>query len=157
MEELKLGQKYRVIVDFAHTPNALEVMLTQLRKELPEGKKLILVFGCAGLRDHTKRPMMGTIATRLADKVIITAEDPRTENLDDIYHDISSGLSTSYLALCTREDDRQKAIELAIKSAKSGDIVVATGKGHEKSLCIGTTEYPWSDKTAFEKAIKKYA
>jgi UDP-N-acetylmuramoyl-L-alanyl-D-glutamate--2,6-diaminopimelate ligase len=93
--------------------------------------------------------MMGEIATRLADKVIITAEDPRTESLDTIYADIAAKNSL-------REDDRQKAISLAIKLAKKGDIVVATGKGHEKSMCFGTTEYPWSDREAIEKAIKKY-
>lgn len=148
-EEIKNTLGFRTIVDFAHTPNALEVLLTQLRKELPKGKKLILVFGVAGLRDHSKRPMMGEIATRLADKVIVTAEDPRTEDLGDIYNDITAKGSI-------REDDRQKAINLAVKSAKAGDIVVATGKGHEKSMCFGTTEYPWSDKEALEKAIKNY-
>ncbi len=149
LEEIKNNLGFRTIVDFAHTPNALEKVLTELRAQLPKGKKLILVFGAAGLRDHSKRSMMGEIATRLADKVIITAEDPRTESLDAIYADIAAKNSL-------REDDRQKAISLAIKLAKKGDIVVATGKGHEKSMCFGTTEYPWSDREAIEKAIKNY-
>jgi UDP-N-acetylmuramoyl-L-alanyl-D-glutamate--2,6-diaminopimelate ligase len=108
---------------------------------------------------------MGEIATRLADKVIITAEDPRTESLDTIYNDIVSNITPKPpLKLrggaegrgVIRVDDRQKAISEAIKLAKKGDIVVATGKGHEKSMCFGTTEYPWSDREAIEKAIKNY-
>lgn len=165
LEEIKNNLGFRTIVDFAHTPNALEKVLTELKSQLPKNKKLILVFGCAGLRDHTKRPMMGEIATRLADKVIITAEDPRTENIDDIYKDIVSNITPKPpLKLrggaegggVTRVDDRQEAINKAVGQAKTGDIVVVTGKGHEKSMCFGTTEYPWSDKQALERAIKKY-
>ena len=150
MEEIKLGQPFRVIVDFAHTPNALEQVLTTLKAQKKPKAQLILVFGCAGLRDHTKRPMMGEIAKRLADAVIVTAEDPRTEKLDDIFNQITDGDDWF-----RREDDRQKAINLAVGMAGPGDIVVATGKGHEKSMCFGITEYPWSDREAFEKAIKQ--
>lgn len=150
MEEIKLGQPFRAIVDFAHTPNALEQVLKTLNAQRSAHKKLILVFGCAGLRDHTKRPMMGEIAKRLADAVIVTAEDPRTEKLDDIFNQITDG--DGWFG---REDDRQKAIQMAVNMAKPGDIVVATGKGHEKSMCFGKTEYPWSDREAFEKAIKQ--
>ena len=150
MEEIKLGQPFRVIVDFAHTPNALEQVLTTLKAQKKPKAQLILVFGCAGLRDHAKRPMMGEIAKRLADAVIVTAEDPRTEKLDDIFNQITDGDDWF-----RREDDRQKAINLAVGMAGPGDIVVATGKGHEKSMCFGITEYPWSDREAFEKAIKQ--
>lgn len=176
MEEIKLGQKFRAIVDFAHTPNALSQVLKELKNQKLKNSKLILVFGCAGLRDHTKRPMMGEIAMRLADKIIITAEDPRTEKLDDIYRQITSPLpspESSFSRFANRrggstavegevfggevfrEDDRQKAINLAVGMAKPGDIVVVTGKGHEKSMCFGKTEYPWSDREAFAKAIKQ--
>ncbi len=157
MEEIKLGQNFRAIVDFAHTPNALEQVLRELKNQKSKGKSLIVVFGCAGLRDKSKRPMMGEIAARLADKVIITAEDPRSERLEDIYNQIISKVQDSRFNKIFREDDRQKAINMAVKMAKPGDIVVATGKGHEKSMCFGKTEYPWSDREAFEKAIKKYA
>ena len=178
MEEIKLGQPFRAIVDFAHTPNALEQVLKELRKQLflpldsaRDENKLILVFGCAGLRDHAKRPMMGKIAARLADKVIITAEDPRTESLDDIYRQITSSLpspesstsrfagrrggSTAVGGEVFRVDDRQLAINKAVSLAKPGDIVVVTGKGHEKSMCFGKTEYPWSDREAVGKAIRR--
>lgn len=161
MEEIKLGQQFRVIVDFAHTPNALEQVLFTLRKQLflpldsaRDENKLILIFGCAGLRDHTKRPLMGSAAAKYADKVIVTAEDPRTEKLEDIYQQIMSGVRSSVFGKVTREDDRQQAINTAIKMAKPGDIVVITGKGHEQSMCFGTTETPWSDKQAVEKALK---
>ena len=159
MEEIKWPEaclpagRFRVIVDFAHTPNALEQVLRELKTQKSKLQKLILVFGCAGLRDHTKRPLMGKIAVKYADKVIITAEDPRTENLDQIYEQIVSKLSTEHLALVTREDDRQKAINMAVAMAKLGDIVVVAGKGHEKSMCFGKTEIPWSDREAVEKAI----
>lgn len=148
MEEVNLGQKFRAIVDFAHTPNALQNVLTELKSQLKKEKRLIVVFGCAGLRDHTKRPLMGQIAKKLADIVIVTAEDPRTESLDDIYAQITHNQSGF-----KREDDRQKAINLAVKSAKPGDIVVACGKGHERSMCFGHTEVPWSDRDALQAAI----
>lgn len=160
MEEIKLGQPFRVIVDFAHTPNALEQVLSSLKNS----KKLILVFGCAGLRDHSKRPMMGEIAVKYADKVIVTAEDPRTESLDEIYRNITSldfpplklrgGTEEGDTGKVLRIDDRQTAINKAVTLARKGDIVVVTGKGHEKSMCFGTTEYPWSDQEAVKKAIK---
>ncbi len=153
MEEIKLGQKFRAVVDFAHTPNALNQILSELRNQVIKGNKLILVFGCAGLRDKSKRPMMGEIAKRLADVAIVTAEDPRTESLDEIYNDITLP-STAVGGEVFRVDDRQKAINLAVGMAKMGDIVVVTGKGHEKSMCFGNTEYPWSDKEAVIKALK---
>jgi len=154
MEEIRAGQKFRAVVDFAHTPNALEQALKTLRSQLKSGKQLILVFGCAGLRDHSKRPLMGNVATMLADKVIVTAEDPRIEKLDAIYEDITYGLSAKQLLKVQRLDDRQQAIALAVSLAKPGDIVVATGKGHEKSMCFGTVEYPWSDRESMEQAIR---
>lgn len=151
-EEIKLGQKFRVIIDFAHTPNALNQLLIQLNKELPKNKNIILVFGCAGLRDHQKRPLMGRIAHRLANLVIITAEDPRTERVADIFQQIISK-TPSHSPKIIREDNRQRAINLAVRLARINDIVVITGKGHEKSICFGTTEFPWSDQKAVKKTI----
>ncbi|MDO8487885.1 MAG: UDP-N-acetylmuramoyl-L-alanyl-D-glutamate--2,6-diaminopimelate ligase [bacterium] len=148
LEEIKIGQTFRAIVDFAHTPNALEKLLTELRSQLAANKQLILVFGCAGRRDAAKRPMMGQIATKLADQVIITAEDPRTESLDEIYQQITQGKGKFI-----RQDDRQQAINHAVRLAKGGDIVVVAGKGHERSMCFGKTEYPWSDQKAVKQAV----
>lgn len=153
-EEIKLGQKFRVIIDFAHTPNALRQLLIQLKKELPQGKRLILVFGCAGHRDHQKRPQMGKIAHQLTDKVIITIEDPRNENLSDIFKQITSNIPLSSQKII-RNDNRQKAIDLAFTLAESDDIIVITGKGHEKTMCVDGIEYPWSDQSAVRNAVKQ--
>lgn len=150
MQEIKLGQKFRVFIDFAHTPNALKNALKTLNK-LPH-KKLIAVFGCAGLRDREKRPLMGKIASSLADKVVLTAEDPRTESLTSIFNQICSGIKDQQKII--RQPDRQKAINLAmINLVKVDDIVGVFGKGHEQSMCFGTEEFPWSDEKVVRQAI----
>lgn len=150
-----------IIVDFAHTPNALEEALLSLQsKSSPKGGKghrgkLILVFGCAGLRDISKRPMMGEIASRLADHVILTAEDPRTEDVWSIIHQIKSGVQSGHQKIVSIAD-RYKAIEFALNTlAHPGDTVLITGKGHEKSMCFGSTEYPWSDQQAVRSVLEK--
>lgn len=148
-------EPFAAIVDFAHTPNSLRVSLETAR-ELARGK-LIVVFGCAGLRDVGKRAMMGEIAGKLADRVVLTAEDPRTESLDEINAQIAQGLEGAgrkkgedYFII----EDRAEAIAFAVKMARAGDVVIVTGKGHERSMCFGTTEYPWSDQDAVLKALK---
>ncbi len=134
----------RVIVDFAHTPNALEKVLQNTRKLFPSGR-LIVVFGCAGLRDVAKRPMMTKIACRLADQVVLTAEDPRTENIYTIIRQMKEQLTNDHNKINTIAD-RGRAIAFAIRVlARKGDTILICGKGHETSLCIGQTEYPWSD------------
>ena len=138
----KLG--LNIIIDFAHTPNALENVLLEVCNLKKQSEKIISVFGCAGLRDTSKRFVMGQIAGKLADIVIVTAEDPRTEDVNDINKKIIKGIesvSGKYII----EIDRQKAIEKAVKMAQIGDWVVITGKGHEKSMCFGTIEVAWSD------------
>lgn len=156
MERIDQGQPFTVIIDFAHTPNALQKALTTARG-MTRGR-LIVVFGCAGLRDVQKRPMMGRIAAELADRVILTAEDPRTENLRQINAQIIAGYRESGRPLddnLLEIDDRAEAIRTAIRLAEPGDLVLITGKGHERSLCIGTVEYPWSDHGAVEKALSE--
>ncbi|MDD3532135.1 MAG: UDP-N-acetylmuramoyl-L-alanyl-D-glutamate--2,6-diaminopimelate ligase [Candidatus Shapirobacteria bacterium] len=153
LDPIDLGQNFSVFVDFAHTPNALKNVLTELRQRLARGKKLIAVFGCAGLRDQQKRPVMGQIASQLADLTIITSEDPRTENPDRIAKNIAAGcLPKTKKKIIT---NRAKAINFAICQAQKGDIVVLLGKGHEQSMCFGKTEYPWSDHEAAQEALKK--
>jgi len=158
MEEINEGQNFKVIVDFAHTPNALENVLKTLHSQLAKKTgKLIVVFGCAGLRDVKKRPMMGRIASRLADVAVLTAEDPRTENVDEIIDQIVRGFRRNLWIegknyFCVSE--RGEAIKLAIGTlARRGDIVVICGKGHEKSMCFGTTEYAWSDQDQVRKIL----
>lgn len=154
MERIDLGQDFTVIIDFAHTPNALENAL-ELARTLTPGK-LISVFGCAGLRDRAKRPVMGKIAGRLADRVVITAEDPRTEDLSEIMAQIAVGCEQAGRQEgwdYWRIGDRGEAIRFALRLAEPGDLVIITGKGHERSMCFGETEYPWSDHAAVTNSL----
>jgi UDP-N-acetylmuramoyl-L-alanyl-D-glutamate--2,6-diaminopimelate ligase len=156
MQEVGKVKNIKVIVDFAHTPNSLESALQSLRKELKQSKskgRIIAVFGCAGLRDVQKRPMMGRIGAELADLAIFTAEDPRTEDVWSIIRQMKSDLGTFHNKVVTIAD-RKEAITYAIQHvAKSGDIIGIFGKGHEKSMSFGTVEYPWSDLTAAQEAL----
>lgn len=155
LEEIKNRKGKKIIVDFAHTPNALRNILTALKPK--KGARLICVFGCAGERDPNKRVEMSKIATRLADLSIFTAEDPRGENLDQI---LAIMAKSSIMAggkegiSFVRIPERGKAIFSAInEKAKKGDTVVICGKGHEKSMAFGSTEYPWSDQKAVRMAL----
>ncbi len=157
-EEVKNDKGIKIYIDFAHTPNALKEVLTASKNLFPDSK-LIVVFGSAGLRDTYKRPVMGQHAKELADYVVITAEDPRTEDVHEISKQIAAGClkaggveNTDFFI----KVDRQAAIDFALTTlAKSGDVVLITGKSHEKSMCFGTTEYPWSDFEAVHKVLKK--
>ncbi|MCL4382542.1 MAG: UDP-N-acetylmuramoyl-L-alanyl-D-glutamate--2,6-diaminopimelate ligase [Patescibacteria group bacterium] len=155
-EFIETNRDFRVVVDFAHTPNALENLLATT-KPLVKGR-LIHVFGSAGLRDASKRPMMGEAAARYDDVMILTEEDYRTEDPKKIMTDIEFGakkvLGSEKQALVIRKIvNRQEAIREAIKMAKPEDLVILTGKGHEKSLCRGQTEDPWSEHEAVAKAL----
>lgn len=156
MEKIDLGQAFQVLIDFAHTPNSLKNALEAARG-MTEGQ-VTVVFGSAGLRDREKRPVMGEIAGRLADGIVITAEDPRTEDLGQIMAQIADGCERAGRqegADYWRIADRGKAIQFAIDRAGEADLVLITGKGHEKSMCFGTTEYPWSDHQAVRDALER--
>jgi UDP-N-acetylmuramoyl-L-alanyl-D-glutamate--2,6-diaminopimelate ligase len=150
MERIDRGQDFIALVDFAHTPFALAAALTTAR-ELTTGR-VIVVFGSAGLRDVAKRRMMGEVAGRLADLTVVTAEDPRTEDLEAI---IAASLRACEEAggQALSEPDRYRAIQLALRQARAGDLVIVCGKGHEQSMCFGTTEYPWDDRIALRHAL----
>lgn len=157
MERIEEGQPFLAIVDFAHTPNALKQALTTARQMVKIEARVIVVFGSAGLRDRDKRSLMGRIAAQLADVVIVTAEDPRTESLDMILADSVSaaeaaGKRRGVDLLSIR--DRGQAIRRACGLASPGDVVIACGKGHEQSMCFGTTEYPWDDREAMRLALR---
>lgn len=153
MQAIDEGQDFTVIIDFAHTPHALEQALTTL-KEVYKPRKMIAVFGCAGLRDKRKRPMMGKIACQQTDVVVLTAEDPRREDVGEIISQIASGCKDKNKIY--KKSDRQKAIKLAIVDlASKGDLVGVFGKGHEKSMCFGRIEHPWSDEKAVRKALNE--
>ncbi|MCS7055253.1 MAG: UDP-N-acetylmuramoyl-L-alanyl-D-glutamate--2,6-diaminopimelate ligase [Thermoflexales bacterium] len=154
MERIDEGQPYLAVVDFAHTPNSLENVLITLRG-MTTGR-LIVVFGCAGERDTYKRFMMGKVAAELADVAIFTAEDPRRESLDAIFAEMDRGAAAAQPARAEikHEPDRGEAIRQACALASAGDTVVACGKGHEQSMCFGTTEYAWDDREAMRRAIR---
>lgn len=130
-----------VIVDFAHTPDALAQALTSLRQHTQHD--LWCVFGCGGDRDKGKRPLMGSVAEENADFIVLTNDNPRSEKPDLIIEDIKSGLSSKTKVFV--EQDRQAAIHFAIKQAKAGDVVLIAGKGHENYQLIGDKKYPFDD------------
>ena len=141
--DIVYNKSFMVIVDFAHTPNGITRILETVKKQYIHGKgRLIHVFASAGLRDHTKRFAMGKASATLADISYITEEDYRTEDPQKIADEIGAGFGNKKYFV---ELDRKKAIHSAIQTAKPNDVVVITGKGHEKSLCQGKVEYPWSD------------
>ncbi len=147
---------FNVIIDFAHTANALKQALRSVR--VFTKNRIHVVFGSAGLRDIQKRKEMGIIAGKLADKIYITAEDPRTESLDDIIQEIATGcmqVGRDEGVDFYKIPDRKKAIEKAILSAQDGDTVITCGKAHETTMCHGKTEKPWSEYDAVQKALKK--
>lgn len=178
MERIDLGQPFTAIVDFAHTPNALRRTLETARKMLTTERtettekisvreasvnsvvkkksRVIAVFGSAGLRDVEKRRLMAETSAELADLTLLTAEDPRTESLDDILEMMAFGAKRKGGVegeTFFRVPDRAEAIRLAVRLAQPGDIVLACGKGHEQSMCFGDVEYAWDDRTALRAAL----
>lgn len=153
MEEIRNTAGIRVIVDFAHTPQGLENALEALRIQTKRPAKLIAVFGCAGLRDAIKRPLMGKIGTDWADYCVFTAEDPRTEDVWSIIRQMKEQLIRHHNRVVSVAD-RYQAIKFALtRLAQRGDTVVVLGKGHEQSMCYGTTELPWDDREAVRKIL----
>ncbi len=155
MERIDQGQDFIAIVDFAHTPNALKQAIAAART-MTKGQ-VIVSFGCAGLRDREKRWLMGEVAGKFADKIVITAEDPRTESLDEIMAVTARAIEMQGRTEGTdfwRVPDRGAAIAKACSLAKAGDVVMICGKGHEQSMCFGSIEYPWDDRDAMRAALK---
>jgi UDP-N-acetylmuramoyl-L-alanyl-D-glutamate--2,6-diaminopimelate ligase len=161
MERIDAGQAFLAVVDFAHSPVSLARALITLRKMVGQGEngqpgRLIAVFGSAGLRDVAKRRLMGRVSGQLADFTVVTAEDPRTEDLDAINAEIATGVAEFAPASAyTIVPDRAAAIQFAVDMARPGDIVASFGKGHERSMCFGETEYPWSDQDAMRTALQR--
>lgn len=157
MQFINNDRNFKIVVDFAHTPQGLRSALTALRALMKKEKmpgNLIAVYGCAGLRDAIKRPMMGQIGVELADLLVFTAEDPRTEDIWSIIRQMKEALTDGHDKILSIPD-RQTAINFAIqKLAKKGDLVAVFGKGPEQSMCYGETETPWSDEEAVKKALK---
>lgn len=127
-----------IYVDYAHTPNALMKVISALKNHSP--KRIGVVFGCGGDRDKAKRPLMGKAASELADFVVVTDDNPRTENAAEIRKQVMAGCSGA-----VEIGDRHKAIEEAVNMMRSGDILLIAGKGHEDYQIIGTTKFPFDD------------
>jgi UDP-N-acetylmuramoyl-L-alanyl-D-glutamate--2,6-diaminopimelate ligase len=142
-----------VVVDYAHTPDALEKVLLTLREVTqPSGGKVICVFGCGGDRDRGKRPMMGTVVSKLADVRIITNDNPRSEDPKSIIEAISQGMQGEYQVI----EDRAKAIAQAISNAQRADTVLLAGKGHEDYQEIKGVRYPFSDSEIAHRALSMW-
>ncbi len=155
-ESVSEGQLFSVVVDYAHTPEALQNVLLAGRKIVGKDAQVILVFGCGGGRDQLKRPKMGDIASQFADLVYVTSDNPRHEDARTIAHEVLQGVSSvsSVLSRVTIELDRRLAIGAAFGSAKPGDIVIIAGKGHEATQTIGADETPFSDVQVSRELLK---
>ena len=154
IELLDTGTPYRVILDYAHSPDALENILGAVR-ETTKGR-LIALFGCGGARDHGKRPMMGEIAGKLADYCIITSDNPRNENPMDIIDAIEEGIKTTQCEYIVIEN-RREAIRYALSFARKGDVVVLAGKGHETYQEINGVKYPFDEKVIVAELLEEMA
>ncbi len=150
LEKVECGQDFHVYIDFAHTHQALQIILGTLR-ETTKGR-IILVFGCGGDRDRKKRPKMGHIAEKYADLFWITSDNPRSEDPLEIIREIQKGIkkNSSFLV----QPDRKLAIEEALVEAKKGDVVVVAGKGHEKSQILKSTVIPFDDREVVRQFLQ---
>lgn len=157
VEAVDEGQSFAVIVDYAHTPDGLENVLRTVN-EFAKGR-VICVFGCGGDRDRTKRPIMGRIAAKYADHVIVTSDNPRTEDPDAILSDIEQGLIGDEVDRSRYEliVDRREAIQKAIEMASREDVVLIAGKGHETYQLIGTAVLDFDDRIVAKEAIRGLA
>jgi len=151
MESFQLDNGSTVIIDYAHTPDALENVLSTVRGSLEPGTRLWCVFGCGGDRDKGKRPEMGAIAERLADRVVVTSDNPRTEAPEAIMDDIRAGFKHSTKALWIA--NRRSAIQEAARQMKGGDVLVLAGKGHETYQVSGTDRIHFDDREEAEQAF----
>jgi UDP-N-acetylmuramoyl-L-alanyl-D-glutamate--2,6-diaminopimelate ligase len=151
-EALGGGNRPVVVIDYAHTPDGFERVLGTCQSLKP--KRIITVFGCGGDRDKTKRPIMGTIAQRVSDRVYLTTDNPRSEHVEDIIADIRRGMKEENVVV---ELDRARAIRSAIQECRPGELVALLGKGHEDYQIIGAEKLPWSDRRAAEEGLAQWS
>jgi UDP-N-acetylmuramoyl-L-alanyl-D-glutamate--2,6-diaminopimelate ligase len=153
-QAVNCGQPFTVVVDYAHTDDAIKNLMVVAREFIgrDKGGRIITLFGCGGDRDRKKRPMMGKAAGSGSDFVILTSDNPRSEDPMDIIHEAKAGLMTSGVRF-EIEPDRRKAIALAVKEARPGDIVLIAGKGHERVQVLKTGPLPFSDVEVAREAL----
>ena len=152
MEPVRGEQPFLVLVDYAHTPDALSHALASVRRLTRE--RVLVVFGCGGERDPGKRPVMGEVAARLADRVVITSDNPRGEDPESIVEAVVAG-TRGGSASVTREIDRKTAIRLALSEAGNGDVVLIAGKGHETYQLVGDSTLPFDDRRVAAEALQE--
>ena len=149
-----VAKKPLVIVDYAHTPDGLENVLNSAREITPKDGHLICLFGCGGDRDATKRPKMGAIAERIADKIVITSDNPRSEDPQQIITDIIAGLKSTNPEKVTVEPDRGRAIELLKTISGNNDVIVIAGKGHEDYQILKDRTIHFDDREEARKVFE---
>jgi UDP-N-acetylmuramoyl-L-alanyl-D-glutamate--2,6-diaminopimelate ligase len=151
-EAVVAGQPFAVIVDYAHTPDGLEKALNAARNVAGDAA-VEVVFGCGGDRDREKRPLMGEVASRLADHVVITSDNPRSEDPLEIINATIEGVPPDYRGRVVIEPDRRRAIEIAIRRARTGDVVLIAGKGHEPTQTIGDNVLDFDDRAVARELL----
>ncbi|MEO7370613.1 MAG: UDP-N-acetylmuramoyl-L-alanyl-D-glutamate--2,6-diaminopimelate ligase, partial [Ilumatobacteraceae bacterium] len=152
-EAVIAGQPFAVIVDYAHTPDGLDKAIDAARRAAG-GASVIVVFGCGGDRDREKRPMMGAVAATSADHVVITSDNPRSEDPLQIINATMEGVPPDYRGRVVMEPDRRRAIEIAIRRAHSGDVVLIAGKGHEPTQTIGDQVLDFDDRAVAREILE---
>ena len=153
-ERIDAGQPFLVVVDYAHTDDALRNLLSAAKELNPSGR-IITLFGCGGDRDRTKRPLMGEAAGRLSDIVVLTSDNPRSEDPLLIINDAIVGVQRSS-AKCLVEPDRERAIEIALDQARPGDIVLIAGKGHETTQIMRDRTIEFDDRDVARRILKRH-
>jgi UDP-N-acetylmuramyl-tripeptide synthetase len=151
MQQYGGGKMPLVVIDYAHTPDALEQVLKSLRAQTKG--QLVCVFGCGGDRDSGKRPLMGKVSSELADQVIVTSDNPRSESPKAIIQAVMGGVKQNAISIENRAD----AISHAIKNAHAGDVILLAGKGHENYQEIAGVKYPFSDVELAQKMLQELA
>jgi UDP-N-acetylmuramoyl-L-alanyl-D-glutamate--2,6-diaminopimelate ligase len=152
MEPIDEGQDFTVLVDYAHTPDSLESVLRAAREITQPGARLVVVFGCGGDRDRGKRPLMGKIGAALADRAIITSDNPRTEDPLAIIDEIEAGARETGQPY-ERIADRREAIGAAVDGAGRGDVIVIAGKGHETGQQFADHTIPFDDRVVAREVL----
>ena len=153
-EKIRLDTDYSVYIDFAHTPDSLESLLRTARQIARRGQRIVLLFGCGGDRDRQKRAAMGRVASAMADMVIVTSDNSRSEKPMDIIGEILCGIEDG--AAYTVIEDRRAAIEFAIKNARPGDIILLAGKGHEQYEIDKSGRHAFSEREIVSELARKY-
>ncbi len=154
-ETVDAGQPFTVVVDYSHKPDALDQALRTARELVTGPGELAVVFGCGGDRDQAKRPRMGEVAARLADQVVVTSDNPRSEDPLAIIAAIRAGIPAG--APLTVEPDRRRAIEHAVAAARPGGVVLVAGKGHETTQVVGPRVLPFDDRVVAREALEELA